>query len=687
MQPSRPMGSAFDAMHPVTSLRSQSNPDSKSTMQRTSRIGTLPCPARCGWGVSRRLPHTKTYVYTVCLPGPCLQRRVLQGSDSLRKRAGRREDDGRSVLLDDGATTVNGAAPVGEQPSLVDASAALPEPEPNPWNDVWGISLLLLLYTLQGIPMGLASAVPVLLQGQGLGFSAKATFSFATWPYSLKLLWSPIVDSVFSERFGRRKSWVVPVQLLTGAVMVFLSMHIDDQFRPGAVPDVMGLTVTFFALYALVATQDIAVDGWALTMLRHENVGYASVCNSVGQSAGWIIAYALLLALGDAQFCDDFLRSVDHRTGQPLVTIGGFMMFWGVMFLVVTIGLAVFKHEEPEVVAPSSRQDHSCGAAASAVGETYLAAWKVIMLPTILQLVPILLTSRLAFSGIESALDIELLQKGVPKRMLLLIGVTLTPLEMLFSVLAASWTAGSRPFELWGRVYPFRIITELCMIALLACATNSIPGTEPELSWGWYGSVISLFVLIRFAANLMFVSQMAFYNQVSDRSIGGTYMTLLNTLTNLGRMWPAPLALWTIDWIEQRGCYVPSEAQLAVASLSSSPVDPHTMSISGLRPVPLGFHPNSTAPLLCSTAEGYQVCTALGGACREQHDGFTLVALACATLGIGWVLFTYPRIIALQDFPRAAWQIVKPTSVDAKKPAVAHHHHHPHHRGNSRLKH
>jgi hypothetical protein len=32
------------------------------------------------------------------------------------------------------------------------------------------------------------------------------------YPYSLKLLWSPIVDSLFSESFGRRKSWIIPIQ-------------------------------------------------------------------------------------------------------------------------------------------------------------------------------------------------------------------------------------------------------------------------------------------------------------------------------------------------------------------------------------------------------------------------------------------------------------------------------------------
>ena len=33
----------------------------------------------------------------------------------------------------------------------------------------------------------------------------------------------------------------------------------------------------------MLQTQDVAVDGWALTMLKPKNVGYASTCNSVGQ--------------------------------------------------------------------------------------------------------------------------------------------------------------------------------------------------------------------------------------------------------------------------------------------------------------------------------------------------------------------------------------------------------------------
>ena len=41
---------------------------------------------------------------------------------------------------------------------------------------------------------------------------------------------------------------------------------------------VWATTVSFFSLVMLAATQDIAVDGWAITILAKENISYASTC-------------------------------------------------------------------------------------------------------------------------------------------------------------------------------------------------------------------------------------------------------------------------------------------------------------------------------------------------------------------------------------------------------------------------
>lgn len=52
----------------------------------------------------------------------------------------------------------------------------------------------------------------------------------------------------------------------------------------------------------------------------------------------------------------------------------------------------------------------------------------------------------------------------------------------------------------------------------------------------------------------MFVAVMAFFNRISDPAVGGTYMTLLNTLANLGGNWPQTLALWLIDPLTFKNC-------------------------------------------------------------------------------------------------------------------------------------
>jgi hypothetical protein len=77
-------------------------------------------------------------------------------------------------------------------------------------------------------------------------------FSMAGYPYSFKLLWSPIVDSVYSAAFGRRKSWIVPVQLASAALLICGAGWIQEQYEAGGV---VPLTVLFFFFVLLAATQ------------------------------------------------------------------------------------------------------------------------------------------------------------------------------------------------------------------------------------------------------------------------------------------------------------------------------------------------------------------------------------------------------------------------------------------------
>lgn len=84
---------------------------------------------------------------------------------------------------------------------------------------------------LQGIPVGLAfGSIPFLLRSK-LSYSQIGIFTLCTYPYSLKLLWSPIVDSIFSPKLGRRKSWIVPIQTVVGGLFWWLGGNVQGMME------------------------------------------------------------------------------------------------------------------------------------------------------------------------------------------------------------------------------------------------------------------------------------------------------------------------------------------------------------------------------------------------------------------------------------------------------------------------
>ena len=69
-------------------------------------------------------------------------------------------------------------------------------------------------------------SVPFLLKAK-LSYGQVGVFTLASYPYSMKLLWSPIVDAIYSRRIGRRKSWIVPIQGCSGLLLLWLGSRIE----------------------------------------------------------------------------------------------------------------------------------------------------------------------------------------------------------------------------------------------------------------------------------------------------------------------------------------------------------------------------------------------------------------------------------------------------------------------------
>lgn len=56
---------------------------------------------------------------------------------------------------------------------------------------------------------------------------------------------------------------------------------------------IKNLTWWFGLLVFLCATQDIAVDGWALTILSKESLSYASTAQTIGLNIGYFMSFTI----------------------------------------------------------------------------------------------------------------------------------------------------------------------------------------------------------------------------------------------------------------------------------------------------------------------------------------------------------------------------------------------------------
>lgn len=72
-------------------------------------------------------------------------------------------------------------------------------------------------------------------------------------------------------------------------------------------------------------------------------------------------------------------------------------------------------------------------------------------------------------------------------------------------------------------------------MAFFVYLTPFFQNNNKTFPWYYYTLVVIIFGIQQIFVYGMYVSLMAFFSQVSDPKIGGTYMTLLNTLTNLGK--------------------------------------------------------------------------------------------------------------------------------------------------------
>ncbi len=154
------------------------------------------------------------------------------------------------------------------------------------------LTAFFLLYVTEGIPLGFtATAIATQMRRQGLDPAAIGLFVGSLYlPWAFKWLAGPFVDTFSSDRFGRRRLWILLMQLgMVATLMVALPVSPTAQ---------LGLfTLIILVHNAFAATMDVAIDALAVNVLPEHERGVANGFMFAGASVGQAIGGSGVLFL------------------------------------------------------------------------------------------------------------------------------------------------------------------------------------------------------------------------------------------------------------------------------------------------------------------------------------------------------------------------------------------------------
>ncbi len=158
-----------------------------------------------------------------------------------------------------------------------------------------------------GLPLGLVwIALPAWLTYRGVDIKTVGLFSLAQAPWTFKFLWAPLMDRFSPGFLGRKRAWMIVSQFfLLGSIALLATQ--SESPRVGMVA-ALAIFIAFWS-----ASQDIAIDGYAVEVLEPSEMGTAvgarvalyraatlvsgAVAITMGQRLGWRILFLALALL------------------------------------------------------------------------------------------------------------------------------------------------------------------------------------------------------------------------------------------------------------------------------------------------------------------------------------------------------------------------------------------------------
>lgn len=331
----------------------------------------------------------------------------------------------------------------------------------------------------------------------------------------------------------------------------------------------------------------------------------------------------------------------------------GFFWFWGIFFIIANTFIAVIKKESSEGSEVSNEHKEN------SIWKAYKLGIKILWIPSIRILMILLITVKAAWAFHDDVSFFKFLDSGISnEKMIPLNAISVVPARIIAPLIIAKYAAGPTPMKLYIGVIPYRTLFSLIGVLIVYLTPFTIPKNGVAPSYIYFVYLIND-ILYMFCLFSMYATMTAFFVKISDPSVGGTYMTMLNTIDHLGGIWPNSLALWLVEYMTWRNC-----ASTKDLINSNSMVNGTHVSYDHIRIMLLCYeyyllisnlHRLNSFLFSCQQFSPIE----LNKRCPIVIDGFYIETFICLILGLLWYKWGIPKIKYLEQEPLKSWRISK----------------------------
>mmetsp|Transcript_88258 Transcript_88258/g.175375 ORF Transcript_88258/g.175375 Transcript_88258/m.175375 type:complete len:426 (-) Transcript_88258:113-1390(-) len=369
---------------------------------------------------------------------------------------------------------------------------------------------ILLLYTTQGAVQGLVFGVlPLpLRQNPSATDVDQSIFSFVGYPFTFKFFLAPLIDGLYSTRIGRRESWLIPLQFLSGALLGRMAADMGDMLGASP-PDVYTLTIALFVLVTATAAGDIATDAWAAGKMTDNK---ASLCQILGLTIGAEASSTIFFLL----------------LGKELVSLEGLLLSIASLCF-VTLGYFVISGLANGNGQPADGEDDNVG-----VRDAVWQIWNLVRRSANVRCWLLFLLMQPLASGHQSLMSVRYQAAGFSPELFSQYDTFLLPLSFLVMFLSYKVAKTERLFTatLWTTLVQviFGVVQLVHFQKGKAVGGTAVDDVVLRLSY------VVLKQLNGALDTLTFVMKVTIFNRIAQKHppTAGTVITFMASMSNLG---------------------------------------------------------------------------------------------------------------------------------------------------------